>query len=261
MELNREEELLYPDNCKGGHGLKKRMLFATGILLVLFAGTGIWGYNYYYALNPEIERQLEEEFGADFFDVFDLEDIDLSIPSGEGGEEESSQNKDGERKNEAINNGGGDGGDKNSNSESGDPSHEPEKGSDKDKNGDKKPGEEPGDTRITKEAIKEKHIPKINNLESIALDRLDELFKSAYNEYKQKKEDGSLNISELARKYIQAANKLETNVDKAFYDMLDEMEAKLAEHGHSTDIIDQAKREYRSAKSEKRSDFLRKVRN
>ncbi|MFA7077738.1 MAG: hypothetical protein WC147_04890, partial [Syntrophomonas sp.] len=88
---------------------------------------------------------------------------------------------------------------------------------------------------------------------------LDVLFAAGLREYTQQKKSGTLKASELARKYIQAGNMLEANVDSQFYGTLNAMEAELVENHLPTAVIADIKKEYVKAKSSKRAELLAKA--
>lgn len=91
------------------------------------------------------------------------------------------------------------------------------------------------------------------------MSRLDTLYSAAIQEYTQSSKAGTLDRSELARKYIQAGNTLEVNLDNQFYTTLNAMQAELMANNLPTDSVGSYKLEYENAKSNKRSQLLAKV--
>jgi len=209
--------------------MKKKLLIITGIMVLLMAGVGFWGYNNYFKPDPDIQQQLYNQFGAEFFKFNDQKVVNNS------GAVNNVKSADDLAKKTDI----------------------PLIGSDTtstpvDENIDAKP--------ITPDEIDNKYKPQFNYLQNVALSRLDTLYSAAIQEYVQSSKAGTLNRSELAQKYIQAGTLLEANVDSQFYNTLNAMQAELIANNLSTDIVDVHKLEYEKAKSAKRSQLLAKVR-
>lgn len=219
--------------------MKKKFLIFTGVMLLFIALICYWGYNKYFKPNPQIQQQLNSQFGAEFFTSFNdanvaktLEDADtvegansLEYPNNlqSNNEPKSVENEE----SEVL-----------SNSTS---------------------ANENIEKRITGNQISAKYKPQFNNLQNIALSRLDTLYSAAIQEYSQRSKAGTLNRSELIQKYMQAATMLEANVDSQFYSTLNGMQAELIANHLSVDIIDMTKSQYEKAKSDKRSQLLSKV--
>ncbi|RQD74335.1 MAG: hypothetical protein D5R97_08020 [Candidatus Syntrophonatronum acetioxidans] len=240
--------------------MKKPLIILSVFFLVLFLGAGLWGYNYFFGFDQELDRQLEEEFGADFFYAFDLEEPLLEMEELEAGEEEREkftpspeENIDREEEEEKEEEKEPTSKDREDKKREASPERNKEKDSD--------PGREKDSPSLTEEEVMEKYLPQIRSLESQASKRLEDLFASAYREYAEGKEAGEkIEGRELARKYIQAGNKLEAGVDAAFKDILARAEKELNKHNLATDIIQEAKKEYDQAKRERRSELLNKAR-
>lgn len=210
--------------------MKKKLLIITGIMVLLIAGGCFWGYNNYFKPDPEIQQQLYNQFGAEFFNMSN---------------------------NPKVVNNSGAANNVNSGDDLANKTDIPMIGSDKistpvDENIDAKP--------ITPDEIDNKYKPQFNYLQNVALSRLDTLYSAAIQEYVQSSKAGTLNRSELAQKYIQAGTLLEANVDGQFYSTLNAMQAELIANNLPTDIVDVHKLEYEKAKSAKRSQLLAKVR-
>lgn len=240
--------------------MKKKLFISLGLLLFILVTGGIWAYNYYIIPDPEVNTQLEEQFGADFFDFnnfkmddFDLDDNPSGNPSSDVAEEKSSSDSDQKASEQ-----------NDSKQTTTTPSNNNE-----DEATQVKPAEaaepakptQPQKAPPTEESIINRYIPKLKQLEALALDRLDTLFISGLQEYKQNKKEGTLNKSTLSKKYLQASKKLESGVDEAFNQILSEMKEKLTNNNYSTKIIKEIQNEYRDAKSEKMAEFLREVRS
>ncbi|MFA6809316.1 MAG: hypothetical protein WCR27_10040 [Eubacteriales bacterium] len=206
--------------------MKKKFLKISGVVVILIAVIGVWGYNKYFTFDSEIQKQLNEQFGDDFFNVSVAEKGASDLETGNNskiGIEETEQQK------------------QEDNLKSGSSTSQNSNGTNK---------------TITQDEIIQKYMPEIKSLQSVALSRLDTLYSAAINEYKQSKKNGNLNPSELAQKYIQAGTLLEGNVDGEFYNIVNAMQAELVANNFSTDIINTIKNDYESAKSQKRSQLL-----
>jgi len=210
----------------------KKFLTITGIVVLLLALVGFWGYNNYVKPDPEIKQQLASQFGADFF------------------------NFDKELDNEAVDNSGKAA----NNVESVDALVVPKEAEGGKVTGSTPVNENTVEKLITQEEINMKYKPQFAHLQSAALGRLDTLYSAAIQEYTQGKKAGTVNRSELAQKYIQAGTMLEASMDGQFYSRLDAMKAELIANNFPTDTVDAYKAEYEQAKSDKRSGLLAKVR-
>jgi len=230
IEYKKEREKLDLININvDGEIMKKRFIKITGVILLFIALICFWGYNKYYKPDPEIQQQLNNQFGAEFFTSFDddkdannLEVVNNSKPNNDANsviEDESEISSNSTPENENI-----------------------------------------SEKRITENDVSAKYKPQFNNLQNIALSRLDTLYSAAIQEYVQHSKAGKLNRSELIQKYMQAATMLEANVDSQFYSTLNVMQAELIANNLPTDIIDVTKSQYEKAKSDKRSQLLTKIR-
>ncbi len=109
-------------------------------------------------------------------------------------------------------------------------------------------------------SIIELYEPAFKELENKALQRLENLFESAIEEYHQKENDGTLDRFMLSNKYIQAGRMLEKNVDKTFNALLAEMKSELTSKGHSTAITKKVEETYQQAKNQKKRELLSRLR-
>lgn len=114
-------------------------------------------------------------------------------------------------------------------------------------------------SRPSQELIVKKYLPRFAALEGTATGRLEGLFNSAGQEYKQQKAQGTLDKVGLARKYIQGASMLAKNVDSSFYSTVEEMKAELQHNNISTDIVKTISQEYEKAKSSKKRELVSRV--
>lgn len=208
----------------------------------------LWGYNKYFKPDQEIQEQLNNQFGAEFFNTFDDQKVVTS--SGAVDNVKSDNNvKSVDDLAEKI--------DK--------PiivSKQKMVKAQQESQTDETPvNEENIDVKqITQDDISIKYQPQFSYLQNVALSRLDTLYSAAIEEYVQGRKAGTLNRSELAQKYIQAGTLLEANVDRQFYSTLNAMQAELISNKLPTDIVDVYESEYEKAKSNKRSQLLAKVR-
>lgn len=211
--------------------MKKKFLKITGIIILFMALVGFWGYNKYFKSDPEIQQQLNDQFGTEFFNSFD----DGKVVDNEKSKNDLRSDNQVKTVDDTKN--------KIDVSTTSTPVNETiaAKG-------------------ITLDEISLKYTPQFNYLQNVALSRLDTLYSAAIQEYIQQGKAGTLNRSALAQKYIQAGTMLEANVNSQFYSTLDAMKAELIANNLSTDIVGVIKTEYEKAKSAKRSQLLAKVR-
>lgn len=212
--------------------MKKKFLIITSVLVLFVALTGFWGYNKYFKPDQETQEQLNNQFGAEFFNSFNDEQ---------------------ESNNSAVNNA----------KSVGDLVKKTDIVADPDPAAETTPnpaGETVVVKPVTQEEINNQYKSEFSHLQSVALGRLDTLYSAAAQEYVQSSKAGTLNRSELIQKYIQAATILEANLDSKFYSTLDAMQAELIANNLPTDLVGVYKSEYENAKSARRSQLLAKVR-
>lgn len=221
----------------------KKFLKITGILVLVLGFVGFWGYNKYFKPDPEVQQELNDQFGADFFTFDETDHADT-------GDTGSSVLENTDR--QSVN----------------DSNSVKEKGAEQE-NGKTvigaAPANETSNTKpetklVIQDEISQKYEAQFRQLQSVALSRLDTLFSAAIQEYNQAKKAGTLNRAELAKKYIQAGTTLEANLDNQFYSVLSKMEAELKANNLPTDVVGVYKNEYEQAKSDKRAQLLGKVR-
>ncbi|WP_088187370.1 hypothetical protein [Desulfosporosinus sp. FKA] len=220
--------------------MKKKLLLISGVILVLIGFGGIWGYNKYLRPNPVIQKQLQNQFGADFFNIALPKEITGSnaVDNGKTDRDQTRQS------------------DIRENSQQHTPTEQ---------NAEKTltsnfANASTSAKGVTQDEIIKKYTPQFGYLQNLALSRLNALYAAAVQEYEQGKKSGTLNRSALAEKYIQAGNMLEASVDNQFYRTLDAMQAELIANHLSTDIINTEKNEYEKAKSAERFQLLSKAR-
>lgn len=229
---------------------KKLLGFTVFIVIIFFAG-GLWGFNTFFASNPVVEKELFEQFGEDFFFDFDIDfdfDLELAIPeevNGNGDMDEDTKSQDSETEN----------GQKLQEGSTGDSndSRPPVSQDELPKDDNSKTKEPPP---VTEDSVVAKYRPRFKGLEVAALDRLETLYAAGIEEYKKKKEDGTLNTAKLASKYLQAARTLESGVDAVFFDFLGQLRQELEKNNLPTNIIREIENDYQSNKSARRSEFI-----
>ncbi|MEQ8235471.1 MAG: hypothetical protein ABRQ23_01705 [Syntrophomonadaceae bacterium] len=113
---------------------------------------------------------------------------------------------------------------------------------------------------VSEEDIIRKYVPQFQSMEQSANSRLDQLFNTAGQEYRSQKAAGTLDLSALARKYLQAGTKLEAGVNSRFYTLLSAMENELIANHQPTEVIDLIKQDYLQAKAAKRAEMMAKAR-
>lgn len=223
--------------------MKKKLLILTGIIVLFMAVGGLWGYNKYFRPDPEIQRQLTDQFGTEFFNAFDDQgSVNNSSVVTNSKSVDDIADKSAIPKVVAIS-----------------------KKTDKpEENQNNTPLPTPvneinTEKPITQDEISSKYMQRFNYLQNVALGRLDTLYSAAFQEYVQGKKAGTLNRSALAQKYIQAGTMLESSVDNQFYSTLNAMQTELIANNLPTDIVSVIKNNYEKAKSNKRSQLLAKA--
>ncbi|MBC2722535.1 MAG: hypothetical protein HGJ97_07595, partial [Desulfosporosinus sp.] len=213
--------------------MRSKFLKIAGVMVLLIAVAGFWGYDKYFKPDLEIQHELTSQFGEDFFTSFD--GLNAENNPGTVGQP-INQPKTTDDTNE-IN----------------------ETPDNKPKQTEPEPGTIAAPVKqtttpkeFTLEEINNKYKSQFSYLQSVALSRLDTLYSAAVQEYAQRKKEGTINRSALAQKYIQAGNMLEANMDRQFSNTLNAMQAELIANNLPTDLIDAIESEYENAKSDKR---------
>jgi len=201
---------------------KKHVKIAAFTALML-ACLGWWGYSSYWRPDPQVQEQLNQQFGSEFFNSFPLEEPAGAEPVATAAVERIEPPRTVQAGTPPI-------------------------------------SADISGSRMSEEEIINQYVPQFRSLEKTAASRLDALFAAALQEYRQQKQAGTLNLSELARKYIQAGTRLEANVDGQFYASLNAMQAELEANNQSTAVIAEIKQEYAAAKAQKRAELLAQAR-
>ncbi|MDR3584976.1 MAG: hypothetical protein P4L59_06575 [Desulfosporosinus sp.] len=235
--------------------MKKKLLYITGIMVLFMALVGIWGYNKYFKPDMEVQQQLNNQFGANFFNAFDdkkeinnsgavvnivksVADLKekIEIPTPLSMLEKAKAQQESNLVTTSTT----------STTTTTTTAPVPV-------------NETIVANKITQDEINSKYQPQFNYIQNVALSRLDILYSAAIQEYVQQKKAGALNRSGLIQKYIQAGNMLEASVDSRFYSTLNAMQADLTANNLPTDLVGVNKSEYEKAKSDKRSQLLAKA--
>jgi len=201
-------------------------------LIVIVAAVAVlaWaGWRYYLQSDAETARQLEEQFGSEFFNSFVAEEpgsnnfqLDEKSFTAEVVRDLESR-KPGTRISAPA------------------------------------PDEiDPG--FVSEEEIISRYVPQFQAMEYSANSRLDQLFNTTLQEYRTKKAAGNLDMPGLPRKYLQAGTKLESGVDSQFYALLSVMENELIANHQPADVIPLIKKDYLQAKAAKRAAMMSKAR-
>ncbi|WP_075366935.1 hypothetical protein [Desulfosporosinus metallidurans] len=217
--------------------MKKKFLNIIGIVVLFMALVSFWGYNNYFKPDPKIQQQLNNQFGAEFFNSFADEKAVNTVKS----VDDLAKKTDIPKIVSML---------------------EKAKVQEEDK---RVTASTPVNETIvakpvTQDEINNKYTPKFNYLQNVALGRLDTLYSAAIQEYVQSSKAGTLNRPELVQKYIQAGTMLEANMDSQFYSTLNAMQAELIANNLPIDSVGVIKIEYEKAKSDKRSQLLAKAR-
>ena len=221
----------------------RKLLLGLAALLLLTGALAGGVYLYFTIPDARVYRELDEDFGRDFFEIFllDLETFPDLLPS-EPGEEE-----DGETRPDTS----GDPAENNTAPANSTGSTDPSSG-----RAEKNTPAGPETTLRSKEEIVNTYTRKIRTLEAIARERLEQLKATGLAEYNEKKASGQVDKAQLARKYVQAGERLEKNVDQKFQEVLAEMEKVLRENQHPTAIIAEIKKSYQQEKTKTRRQYF-----
>lgn len=203
--------------------MHKKYIAMAAFMALMLACLGWWGYRSYWQPDPQIQEQLNQQFGSEFFNSFAPEEPAGAESVTTGILERIELQRTGRAGAPPL-------------------------------------SADIAGARISEEEIINQYAPQFRSLENSAASRLDALFAAALQEYRQQKQAGTLNLSELARKYIQAGTMLEANVDGQFYASLNALQAKLEANNQSTAVIAEIKKEYAAAKAQKRSELLAQAR-
>ena len=198
------------------------LLLVLGLVLALW-----WGYRQLYHPDPALQQEISEQFGAEFFTSFD--------PAEHG--EEAAQLSEITRRLQA------------------DLAGEEDAKQEISSGGE---GHAPSNTPSAAEVVKP-YLPRFNALENLARQRLDALMAAGLQEYRSQQQQGKVNKTQLARKYLQAADLLESNVDRNFYALIRELEAELKQNNLPTAVIAQAEADYESMKEAQRQALKKRL--
>ena len=238
----------------------RKLLLGLAALLLL-TGALVGGVYLYFTLpDAQVYRELDEDFGHEFFEIFllDLETAPDLLPS-EPGEEDEGEARPDTSGDPAENDTAPAESAPGSTSAPPDNTDSPQSGSTSDRQSGPTEKSSPAGQETagrSKEEIVQLYSRKIRTLEAIALERLDQLKATALAEYNEKKASGQVDKAQLARKYVQAGERLEKNVDQKFQEILAEMEKVLRENQHPTTIIAEIKKSYQREKTETRRQYF-----
>jgi hypothetical protein len=118
----------------------------------------------------------------------------------------------------------------------------------------------PDDGAEDLEGIIAKYEPVFTELQSEAIERLEELYQAAIAEYREQSAAGTLNRFRLTNKYLQAGRLLENNVNDAFFMLLDGLEKELISKNLPVDVVSEIKEAYEQTKLEKKEELFDRVR-
>jgi len=237
----------------------RKLLLGLAALLLLTGALAGGVYLYFTIPDARVYRELDEDFGRDFFEIFllDLETFPDLLPSEPGEEDEGETRPDTSGDPEENNTAPADNA-PGSNGAPPDSTDSPQNGSTSDRRSgstERSSSTAPETARRSKEEIVNTYTRKIRTLEAIALERLDQLKAAAKAEYREQQAAGQVDEAQLARKYIQAGERLEKNVDQKFQEILGEMERLLRDNQHPTGIIAEIKKAYQQEKTNMRKHY------
>lgn len=112
---------------------------------------------------------------------------------------------------------------------------------------------------VTEEQIYLRYYPAFARLEELALYRIDQLVSAAKVEYNNKKGDSEFSKVEFASRYMSAAYKLQGEVDKVFYKLLDAMRAELKENKLPLSLVEEAEKKYKDKIQAKKNEIIGKA--
>ena len=102
--------------------------------------------------------------------------------------------------------------------------------------------------------------PVFAQLEASAIERLEELYQAAAEEYREGKRTGTLDRFRLTNKYLKAGRQLQLAVDDAFDLLLGGLEKELRSKNLPLEIIPEIKAAYEKTKQEKKEELFNRIR-
>lgn len=112
----------------------------------------------------------------------------------------------------------------------------------------------------TVSSIKQKYVPKLENLQSQADNKLNTLVGNAKKEYSAKKANGeSISYGYFYIKYVGAANGLEARTDTVFAGVIKAVEKDLAANGYDNSLSKNLVDEYNAKKKARKDSLLNKI--
>jgi hypothetical protein len=257
--------------------MKKKAIIILSLVLTITFILYIWVDQYFFTLDTKIQYQLEEEFTKDFFDFSHLEieetedwDGALANEFDQSTNEPSTTTQSESGNTSSVDHHSADHHSAKNNSSK---SNSTEQKSSPQETAQTPPSNANSKNNIstirntsareplTETEIRNKYLPIFKELESEAIYRIEILFDSAYKEYKQKRKDGTLNKTDLARKYLQAATQLENSVNATFNSLASKMKKELTQNNLSDQLVKEARQHYEEAIRSKKTEFLQKVSN
>lgn len=205
--------------------MQKQRVKIVGSIIIALVLLCWWGYNSFFRPDLSNQKQLTDQFGAEFFNftaeapVGDKPVTVSNEPSTTAFLEEIEEKQIARIKDKPLN-------------------------------------ENVSPELISEESIILKYTPQFQILEKESASRLDTVYTAAVQEYQEQSMAGTLNHSEWTRKYLQACISLQDNADNQFYRTLNAMEAELVANNQSTAVIAEIKQEYNAAKPRKIAELL-----
>jgi hypothetical protein len=222
--------------------MAKKFLKILGVFVLVLAAIGLAGYVYYFMPDAALQERLKTEFGAEYFDPAGAE---VAV-----GDQDANKSIVAKVVDKVVR--------KLTGNDSKGVVSQADTTAPAAANFTEDATAQSG-VMVSEEEIIQKYQPQFQSLQSQATGRMEGLFSAGLSEYRQQQKAGTLNKSELARKYIQAGKMVESNVDSQFYRLLNAMNAELIANNQSTGIIATIEDRYINAKASKRSELLSRV--
>ncbi|MCT8137423.1 hypothetical protein H1D32_06490 [Anaerobacillus sp. CMMVII] len=106
--------------------------------------------------------------------------------------------------------------------------------------------------------LNEKFLPRFEEIEMQAVNKLNNLIDEAYREYVIKKEHGKATLP-LLFSYVDKGNQLEKEIDLAFQSLLMELKTEIKEKGLPEDIATHYEQQYTKSKRRNKLKILKNI--
>ena len=121
-------------------------------------------------------------------------------------------------------------------------------------------GESQAAVKPSKESIEQKYRSIIGALRSASYAHINSLIGQAKGEYMSYPEDEREDAKyKVGLKYFKMAKSAEKTCDGKFYSIVDQLQSELQSNGYSTEIVEEAKAQYKAEKKQKRDEYFAKM--